>query len=79
MKKNKKLIKIYEDYTDRLNSDVWSSVKTDLFEPKEQFRDKNYFSRMTKKEFIEYLDRVLQFAAEQGVSIDGRDQNYGSG
>ena len=52
---NKKLIKIYEDYTDRLNSDVWSSVKTDLFEPKEQFRDKNYFSRMTKKEFIEYI------------------------
>ena len=52
---NKKLIKIYEDYIDRLNSDVWSSVKTDLFEPKEQFRDKNYFSRMTKKEFIEYI------------------------
>ena len=57
---NKKLIKIYEDYTDRLNSDVWSSVKTDLFEPKEQFRDKNYFSRMTKKEFIEYIQEQIR-------------------
>ena len=52
---NKKLIKIYEDYLDKLNFDVWSSIKTDLFEPKEQFGDKNYFSKMTKKEFIEYI------------------------
>ena len=57
---NKKLIKIYEDYTDRLNSDVWSSVKTDLFEPKEQFGNKNYFSKMTKKEFIEYIQEQIR-------------------
>ena len=34
-------------------------------------------TRLNKKEFVEYLDRVLQFAAEHGVSIDGRDKSYG--
>ena len=57
---NEKLTELYDDYIRTLNANLWSSIKTDLIEPKEQFKDKNYFSRMTKKEFIEYIREQIR-------------------
>lgn len=33
-------------------------------------------TRLNKKEFVEYLERVLQFAAEQGVSVAAQSNDH---
>ena len=57
---NKKLIKIYEDYIDKLNSNLWSYIKEDLSNPKLHFGNKNFFSKMTKKKFTEYIQEQIR-------------------
>ena len=57
---NEKLTELYDDYIRTLNSNLWSGIKEDLSNPKLHFKDKNYFSRMTKKEFIEYIREQIR-------------------
>ena len=57
---NEKLTELYDDYIRTLNANLWSGIKEDLSNPKLHFKDKNYFSRMTKKEFIEYIREQIR-------------------
>ena len=57
---NEKLTELYDDYIRTLNSNLWSGIKEDLSNPKLHFGNKNVFSKMTKKEFIEYIREQIR-------------------